>query len=99
MAVEHQVAVVGGETLAQLRVAAHSDDLTRDVAARHGDYGGGLLERLERVGVVGAVLQPALVAMLATWALAEDRRRVRLGSPPAPPEFRPRFHRFLAERL
>ncbi len=38
MAVEDQVAVVGGELLAQHRVAAHLDDLAADVAARHRDH-------------------------------------------------------------
>jgi len=44
---------------------------------------------LERVGVHEAVLSAALAAMLGTWALAEDRRRARLGSTPPPAIFGP----------
>jgi hypothetical protein len=52
--------------------------------------------------VAEEVLPAALAVMLATWALAEDRRRARLGSPPPRPVFRPLFEELgptLAERM
>ena len=44
---------------------------------------------LARVGVGDDALPAALYVMLGTWATAEDRRRVRLGSQPGEPFFRP----------
>lgn len=61
---------------------------------------GGLHDRLREVGVGDEILPSALLAMLGTWALAEDRRRERLGAPPAgEPLFRPLFHRLAAGSL
>jgi hypothetical protein len=58
---------------------------------------GGVRGTLARLGLAeDAVLRATLVAMLGTWALAEDRRLARLGAPPARPVFRPLFHRFAA---
>ena len=44
---------------------------------------------LARVGIDDAALPAALHVMLGTWAIAEDRRRARLGSQPGEPFFRP----------
>jgi Phosphotransferase enzyme family len=57
---------------------------------------GGLRDALASVGVSGSALRPALVVMLGTWALAEDRRLARLGAPPGPRVYRPLFHRWAA---
>jgi hypothetical protein len=58
---------------------------------------GGVRATLARLGLdEESVLRAALVAMLGTWALAEDRRLARLGAPPGRPVFRPLFHRFAA---
>jgi hypothetical protein len=54
---------------------------------------GGVRERLGSLGVDDAVLPDVLLTMLGSWALAENRRRARLGAPPAEPLFRPLFHR------
>ena len=62
----------------------------------------GLRAALASLGVAEEVLPAALAVMLATWALAEDRRRARLGSPPPRPVFRPLFEELgptLAERM
>ena len=52
----------------------------------------GLRAWLERLGIDEQMLPTALVVMLATWALAEDRRRARLGSVPPRAVFRPLLH-------
>ena len=44
---------------------------------------------LARVGVGAGVVPAALRVMLGTWAIAEDRRRARLGSQPGAAFFRP----------
>ena len=49
--------------------------------------------RLERLGLDRARIRPALVVMLATWALAERRRLGRLGAPPREPVWEPLFRR------
>ena len=49
----------------------------------------GLRAPLARLGIFDDVLPAALAVMLATWALAEDRRRARLGSAPPRAVFRP----------
>jgi hypothetical protein len=49
--------------------------------------------RLERLGLDRAHIRPALVVMLATWALAERRRLARLGAPPGEPVWEPMFRR------
>ena len=57
---------------------------------------------LARLGVDDESLPAALLVMLATWALSEDRRRARLGSPPPRPAFRPMLDRLgpaLADRI
>jgi hypothetical protein len=57
---------------------------------------------LASLGVTDDVLPAVLAVMLATWALAEDRRRARLGSPPPRPVFRPLYEELgppLAERM
>jgi Phosphotransferase enzyme family len=59
---------------------------------------GGVRATLARLGLdEDSVLRAALVAMLGTWAVAEDRRLARLGAPPGRPVFRPLFHRLAAE--
>jgi hypothetical protein len=66
-----------------------------------GPYGA-LRPTLARLGVDDEALPAALLVMLATWALSEDRRRARLGSPPPRPAFRTVFDRLgpvLAERI
>jgi len=49
--------------------------------------------RLERLGLDRGRIRPALVVMLATWALAERRRLGRLGAPPREPVWEPLFRR------
>jgi hypothetical protein len=48
---------------------------------------GGIRPALARLGLDPIVLPAALLVMLATWALSEQRRRCRLGSPPPPAAF------------
>jgi hypothetical protein len=58
---------------------------------------GGVRVTLARLGLdEDSLLRAALVTMLGTWALAEDRRLARLGAPPPRPVFRPLFHRLAA---
>lgn len=66
-----------------------------------GPYGA-LRPNLARLDVDDQALPAALLVMLATWALSEDRRRARLGSPPPRPSFRPTLDRLgpaLADRI
>jgi len=57
----------------------------------------GLLPRLRRLGVEAELLPDLVVALLAVWALSENRRLTRLGAPPRPPVFAPLLGRFSAE--
>jgi len=50
---------------------------------------GGLRLALARLGVTAPTVPAALLVMLSTWAVAEDRRRSRLGSQPSAPLFQP----------
>jgi hypothetical protein len=57
--------------------------------ARGADVPWGLRGSLARLGIDDERLAASLAVMLATWALAEDRRRARLGSTPPTAVFRP----------
>jgi len=61
-----------------------------------------LSSRFARLGLTSALVPSALIVMLATWALGEDRRRSRLGAGPTKPVWHPLFRRHatdLAPRL
>jgi hypothetical protein len=89
---------IPGLDLVFLAFFARSDapDLSLiDVLAEGGDAPwGGLCAALARLGVDDASMAAALLVMLATWSLSEDRRRARLGVEPPVALFR----RFLEQR-
>ncbi|MDX6449721.1 MAG: hypothetical protein QOD08_2184, partial [Gaiellaceae bacterium] len=83
---------IPGLDLVFLALFATRDEPDLELIARlaaGADVPWGLRASLARLGIGEEVLTAALVVMLATWTLAEDRRRARLGSAPPRPVFRP----------
>lgn len=76
-----------GPDVAVLERLARGEDLPRRA----------LVPRLRRLGVEPELLPELVVACLALWAFAEQRRLARLGAPPRPPVFGPLLRRFSAQ--